>query len=86
MSIIAIPHASPSITERVQTLLQRLFARESAQGRLYKDLRNLPDHLLLDIGIDPRDVPNRTDGVIARPDLAHGGVVTMAFRTVAKSR
>jgi uncharacterized protein YjiS (DUF1127 family) len=85
MSIIAIHHASPSIAERLHTLLQRLFPAETAQGRLYKDLRNLPDHLLLDIGIDPRDVPKNAGAMIDRPDLAQSGFAAAELRTAAKS-
>ena len=85
MSVIAIHSASPSIVERVQALLQRLIKTEGAQGRFYKDLKNLPDRLLLDIGIDPRSTPLSLDEAIARPDLAHGGVVGAQHRTAAKS-
>ncbi len=85
MSVIAINRLSPSIVERAHALLQRLLPAEDTKGRLYKDLKDLPDHLLLDIGIDPRHTPLSLHEVIARPDLAHGGVVTTAFRTVAKS-
>ncbi len=85
MSVIAIHRVSPSIAERVLALLQRLIETEGAQGRLYKDLRNLPDHLLLDIGIDPRGAPLSLDEAIARPDLAHGGVVAAKHRAAAKS-
>ena len=85
MSVIAIHRASPSIVERVQALFQRLIETEGAQGRLYTGVKNLPDHLLLDIGIDPRSTPLSLDEAIARPDLAHGGVVGAQHRAAAKS-
>ncbi len=85
MSVIAINRISPSIVERAHAVLQRLFPAEETTGRLYKDVKDLPDHLLLDIGIDPRHTPLSLHEVIARPDLVHGGVVTSGFRTVAKS-
>ena len=85
MSVIAIHRTSPSIVERVQALLQRLSKTEGTQSRLYKDLKNLPDHLLLDIGIDPRRTPLSLDEAIARPDVAHGGLVAAQHRSAAKS-
>ncbi|MGB8816404.1 MAG: hypothetical protein WCC66_00610 [Rhizobiaceae bacterium] len=85
MSIIAINCASPSIFERAHTLLQRFLPTVDTQGIHASELKNLPDHLLLDIGIDPRNVPCSLDQVIARPDLAHDGVVRAAARTIAKS-
>jgi hypothetical protein len=58
---------------------------KASQVRDYDELKALPDHLLLDIGVDPRDVPFNVAGEISRPDLAHSGPGTAAFRTIAKS-
>ncbi len=66
-------------------LLKRAFAARFAQGRQYSELKELPDHLLLDIGIDPRCAPVSLQEAIARPDYAHGGVVLAHARTVARS-
>jgi uncharacterized protein YjiS (DUF1127 family) len=73
----------PSISLRA--LLHRLFAAGSSQGRFYRSLKRLPDHLLLDIGVDPRDVPVNGEGETARPDLALTGLAARMFRTAAKS-
>ena len=54
-------------------------------GSILRNHAVLPDHLLLDIGVDPRDVPFNVAGEIARPDLAHSGPATATFRTIAKS-
>jgi uncharacterized protein YjiS (DUF1127 family) len=83
MSAITLHPASPSISLRV--LFHRRFAERGSQGRLYNSLKDLPDHLLLDIGVDPRNVPTSTEGEIARPDLVHRGLGAMGFRTAARS-
>ena len=85
MSIIAFAPVSPPITERLHALIQEVVTGISAFGRSYKKLHYLPDHLLLDIGLDPRDVPQVVDALIARPDLAYSGLAARIFRTVAKS-
>ena len=85
MSITAARPVSHSLAESLHALFSPLFAGKSAQGRLYRGLKDLPDYLLLDIGVDPRDVPVRTEGEGARPDLLHGGLVARVFRITAKS-
>ena len=85
MSIAAFAPASPSLIERAHALLALLFASHPSKGRRHRSLKNLPDHLLLDIGIDPRNVPTNTEQEIARPDMAHRGLTGLVFRTVAKS-
>jgi hypothetical protein len=85
MSVVAFTPASNSIGARLHALLTHLVPEKTSHGRLYRDLKNLPDHLLLDIGIDPRNVPGNTEAEIARPDLVHRGVGATVFRTVAKS-
>ena len=85
MSIAATRPVSHSLAESLHALLSPLFVGKKSQGRLYRGLKDLPDYLLLDIGVDPRDVPVRVEGEIARPDLLHGGLVTRMFRTAAKS-
>ena len=85
MSITATRPASQSLAESLHALLSPLFAAKSAQGRLYRGLKDLPDYLLLDIGVDPRDVPVRAEEAGAWPDLLLGGLTARVFRTVAKS-
>ncbi len=85
MSRIALNPVSPTISERLHALQERLFAGKSRQKRPYTDLKSLPDHLLLDIGVDPRSVPCSADDVIARPDLLYTGPAAAVFRTAAKS-
>jgi hypothetical protein len=85
MSITAARPVSFSITERAHALFSQLFAGKSAQGRLYRDLKDMPDRLLLDIGVDPRDVPGVAHEGRTRPDLLWEGAATITFRTAAKS-
>jgi uncharacterized protein YjiS (DUF1127 family) len=83
MSAIVINPASPAFS--LSALFHRRFSGSRSQGRLYRSLKDLPDHLLLDIGVDPRDVPVRGEGETARPDLVYSGPGAMGFRSVAKS-
>jgi hypothetical protein len=53
--------------------------------RLPRELSSMSDHLLIDIGVDPRWVPNPAGEIIARPDLAHSGLATPVWRSTAKS-
>jgi hypothetical protein len=85
MSAIAINPASLAFGQSLTALFHRLFSVSGPQGRLYRDLKSLPDHLLLDIGVDPRDVPLSGEIGIARPDLVSSGQGAMGFRTAAKS-
>ena len=85
MTITAARPVSHSFAERLHDLLSPLFAGKSAQGRLYRQLKDLPDYLLLDIGVDPREVPVRVEAAGVGPDLLHGGLAARVFRTVAKS-
>jgi uncharacterized protein YjiS (DUF1127 family) len=85
MSAITFNPASSATGISPRALFHRLFAAQYPQGRLYRNLKDLPDHLLLDIGVDPRDVPARAEGVIARPDLVYLGVNAAGLRTAAKS-
>jgi hypothetical protein len=45
----------------------------------------LPEYLLLDIGVDPREVPVSVDEAGARPDLLWQEAAAMTHRMVAKS-
>jgi uncharacterized protein YjiS (DUF1127 family) len=85
MSAITFTPASPASSFSPRALFRQLFAAARPQGRLYRGLRDLPDHLLLDIGVDPRDVPVRAEGAVARPDSAYSGLGVVEFRTAAKS-
>ncbi len=83
MSAIAL--APAPIASHLFVLVAQLFARKNSMVRSLTGLQNLPDYLLLDIGVDPRDVPNNLDEVITPPDIAHGALVAPVFRTTAKS-
>jgi uncharacterized protein YjiS (DUF1127 family) len=83
MSAITLQPASPTFS--LSALFRWRFTGSNSQGRLYRNLKDLPDHLLLDIGVDPRDVPVSGKREIARPDLAFSGLGATGFRTVAKS-
>ena len=85
MSILAFEHKSLPFSWHLPEFLNRLFAAKVEQGRLYTEMKDLPDYLLLDIGIDPRNIPQSLDEAIARQDFAHGGVVSAHHRTIAKS-
>jgi uncharacterized protein YjiS (DUF1127 family) len=85
MSAITFIPASPAISSSVRALFRWPLAAVRPQGRLYRNLKDLPDHLLLDIGVDPRDVPAGAEGVIARQDLVFLGVNATGLRTAAKS-
>jgi hypothetical protein len=68
--------------------VRRLFAERSkkaSHNRLPRELNSLPDHVLLDIGVDPRCVPNPAGEMISRPDLARNGLVSPVWRSTAKS-
>lgn len=85
MSITAARPVSHALAERAHALLSRFFAGKSAQGRLYRELKDLPDYLLLDIGVDPRDVPGGAEEVGSRPELLWKDETAMSFRTAAKT-
>jgi hypothetical protein len=80
MSVTATRPISFSITERAHALFSQLVAGKSAQGRLYRSLRDLPDYLLLDIGVDPRGVPGVAHEGSARPDLLWEEATAMTHR------
>jgi hypothetical protein len=80
MSVTATRPISFSIAERLHALVSPLFAGKSAQGRLYGDLKDLPDYLLLDIGVDPRGVPGVAHEGSTRPDLLWEEATAMTHR------
>lgn len=81
MSITATSPVPHSLAESLHALLSPLFAGRSPQGRLYRGLKDLPDHLLLDIGVDPRDVPVRAEEAGARAEVLWREATAMTFRT-----
>ncbi len=85
MSVTAHNPVSYLPNLRLRERLAHAFTRKVDQGRQYGDLRDLPDYLLLDIGVDPRDVKNGRLELIDRPDMLHHGSTTFEFRTTAKS-
>lgn len=85
MSITATRPVSHALTERLHALLAPLFAGKKSQGRLYRGLKDLPDYLLLDIGVDPRDVPVQAEKAGARAEVLWQEAGAMKCRTAAKS-
>jgi hypothetical protein len=85
MSALTFEHKPFALDWRLPALLKRAFAARLAPGSLYTALKILPDHLLLDIGLDPRSAPVSLEEAIARPDFAHGSVVLAKGRIAAKS-
>jgi hypothetical protein len=81
-------YRTTAFADRLWPLARRLFAgdeRKSRCGCLPKELESLSDKLLLDIGVDPRCVPNPAGEIVSRPDLARSGLVPPAWRSTAKS-
>jgi hypothetical protein len=77
-----------AFADRLWLVVERLFAginKRAGRPRLPRELASLPDHLLVDIGIDPRRVPNPAGEIIARPDLTRNGLVAPIWRSTAKS-
>ena len=66
-----------------RVLIRHLFTAPDRQDHLPRELSTLSDHLLLDIGVDPREVPNRAAESISRPDL--GYLVPSLRRSTARS-
>lgn len=62
--------ARPTI---LSTLLQILRRKHPAPGLTDKELTSLPDHLLVDIGVDPRDVARPTQRELDRIELLYRG-------------
>ena len=60
-------------------------ADKAMQIRRERELTSLPDHMLLDIGIDPRSVPNPAGEMLARPDLALHRRTVPAWRSTVRS-
>jgi uncharacterized protein YjiS (DUF1127 family) len=77
-----------TVADRWWLPVRRAFAaaeRQTGRRRLPRELASLPDHLLLDIGVDPRCVPHPAGEIIARPDLTRTGLVPPVWRSTAKS-
>ena len=77
-----------TLAARLWLLVERQFAgveKKTGHPRLPRELDSLPDHLLIDIGVDPRWVPNLAGEIISRPDLARSGLAVPIWRSTAKS-
>lgn len=79
-----VAHPTP-FSVRLRHSLTSLLARNKTQPVLPAELASLPDHLLVDIGIDPRDVPNPAGTGAADPDLARYGIPTSLLRAIPRS-
>jgi len=81
-------YRTTTFADRWWLQVRRVFAateKKTACGRLPRELGSLPDHLLLDIGVDPRCVPNPAGDLFARPDLTRKGLVPPIYRSQARS-
>jgi len=88
MSDYASDFRTTTFADRLGLLVERLFAgveKKAGHPRLPRELSSLPDHLLVDIGVDPRWVPNQAGEIISRPDLTRDGLVVPIWRATAKS-
>lgn len=88
MSDYANDFRTATFADRLWLLVERLFTgsgKKVEHPRLPRELASLPDHLLVDIGVDPRWVPNLTGEIISRPDLARSGLAAPIWRLTAKS-
>jgi hypothetical protein len=77
-----------AFADKLWLLAERLFdgrEKKAAHPRLPRELASLPDHLLIDVGIDPRWVLSRDGEIISRPDLTRDGRVMPIWRSTAKS-
>ena len=66
----------PTIAVRtggLHALLRRFFAKDGPCLLPTGELQRLPDHVLVDIGVDPRDVPRHADEAADRLGLLDRG-------------
>ncbi|MGL4490278.1 MAG: hypothetical protein ACRCU5_12635 [Rhizobiaceae bacterium] len=85
MSVHAISYASPNAVRGLGALVTRLLALKAPHDNHANELAGLSDRLLLDIGIDPRDVQNNDVNYAAQPDVLDAELTIVKFRTAAKS-
>lgn len=53
-------------------------------GRLFNQLKGLPNHLLLDIGVDAHTVPTRLETTLTRPDVFYQTQAAARSRSAAR--
>lgn len=81
-----ITHSSPfRLLHSVQEALANLIHRQARPVDTYETLHALPDHLLLDIGVDPRTVDRSLTCLISDDDTIFGRRLSTLTRTTAKS-
>ena len=85
MSLHNSPHTSPVVFGHVRTWFSAALHPVSDASSDLNDLKGLPDHLLLDIGVDPRRVGGSKMDVNAGVDTVDGWFVSPVDRTAAKS-
>jgi hypothetical protein len=85
MTITALKPISSTAFVRSLSFSADFCAKKLLQLRAGNRLKGLPDHLLLDIGIDPRNVSGREPALSARPDLLYTQLTISTYRTAAKS-
>lgn len=78
------PLSLPSVSG-LRILFKRLFSHFATRDRSKDSLRALTDHMLLDIGVDPRGVRCQTVERIERTDAFDSDLTALHFRITSKS-
>jgi len=78
-------HPSPALFDHVRTWFSAAKKPVALDADHLSELKGLPDHLLLDIDVDPRSVCGSTMDVNAGTDAVDGWLVSIVDRTAAKS-
>jgi hypothetical protein len=85
MSAIAFNTAPFDLTSGLSRLLGLLALDKRLPDTASSNLKDLPDHILLDIGVDPRAVPTLLSEELARPDVFYQSLTAAVARNTAKS-
>lgn len=85
MSALVTHSATFNTLHHVQEFIARLLHLPSKPTDPLAALRALPDHMLLDIGVDPRTVECHSVSLIGDVDTVAGRHLATLTRTAAKS-
>ena len=85
MSALVTHSATFNTLHHVQEFIVRLLYRPSKPTKQLAALRALPDHVLLDIGVDPRTVECHSISLIGDVDTIAGRHLAPLTRIAAKS-
>lgn len=85
MSALTAQSTTFSFLNVAQEILANLFHRPTQDADPLEALRSLPDHVLLDIGVDPRAIETGPALMIGNFDTVTGRHLSASVRTLAKS-